>query len=420
MFPVISKIKTILVKNRKLLENFSYLSIIQVLNIFIPLISYPYLLITLGKDVYGLVVFAQAIVSYMGIIVDFGFKISATKNISIHRDNPKKIAEIVSNVLFIKLCLWMFSLGLLLLIVFIAPSLRENILLYIFSFSLLFNELIFPQWYFQGVERMKYITLITLISRILFLVSIFIFIREQNDYILVPLLNGGGIFLGACVGLYIMFKKEGILFVIPSYKNAKVYFKESMPLFLSNAVLALKDKFSVIFIGASLGMADVAIYDLSIKVMNLFMQPIDIVNATIYPKVAKEKNIPLMLKTAKFTFFGMLIIIGCFYPFIDFFISLLGASLDSAELYIKILLISPLLMVWSLAFARNGLIILNEYKIFNIGIFLTSAFYGFLIGLAFLFQLDKYLLSFVIITVLVYAFELLYRWLALRKLKIIS
>jgi len=356
----------------------------------------------------------------MGIIVDFGFKISATKNVSIHRDNPKKIAEIVSNVLFIKLCLWMLSLGLLLLIVFIVPSLRDNILLYIFSFSLLFNELIFPQWYFQGVERMKYITLITLISRVLFLVSIFIFIREQDDYLLVPLLNGGGIFLGACVGLYIMFKKEGIPFVIPSYKDAKIYFKESMPLFLSNAVLALKDKFSVIFIGASLGMADVAIYDLSIKVMNLFMQPIDIVNATIYPKVAKEKNIPLMLKTAKFTFFGMLIIIGCFYPFIDFFISLLGANLDSAELYIKILLISPLLMVWSLAFARNGLIILNEYKIFNIGIFLTSAFYGFLIGLAFLFQLDKYLLSFVIITVLVYAFELLYRWLALRKLKIIS
>jgi len=68
----------------------------------IPLLTYPYLIRVLGKETYGLVVFVQAIVAYMVILVGFGFNISATREISIHRENKEKLNEIVSSVLIVK------------------------------------------------------------------------------------------------------------------------------------------------------------------------------------------------------------------------------------------------------------------------------------------------------------------------------
>ena len=81
-----------------LIRNFSYLSLLQVFNLILPLIVYPYLIRVLGKETYGLVVFAQSLVFYLVILVGFGFNISATKEVSIHRNDSKKLGEIVSSV----------------------------------------------------------------------------------------------------------------------------------------------------------------------------------------------------------------------------------------------------------------------------------------------------------------------------------
>lgn len=72
-----------------LIRNFSYLSLLQVFNLILPLIVYPYLIRVLGKETYGLVVFAQSLVFYLVILVGFGFNISATKEVSIHRNDSK-------------------------------------------------------------------------------------------------------------------------------------------------------------------------------------------------------------------------------------------------------------------------------------------------------------------------------------------
>jgi PST family polysaccharide transporter len=91
-----------LVNNITLAKNIGYLSMIQVVNILIPLIIYPYLILTLGKEVFGLTVFVQTVISYLIILVNFGFNLSATREISIHRSNTIKLSEIVSSVFIIK------------------------------------------------------------------------------------------------------------------------------------------------------------------------------------------------------------------------------------------------------------------------------------------------------------------------------
>ena len=173
--------------HRSLIQNYSYLALIQIVNLAVTLATYPYLIRTLGKELFGLVVFAQAIVGYFVILVSFGFNISATKEISYHRDDKKKIEEILSSILLLKGCLFLFSLILLLITSFFIKEANGHLLLFFLSMFACFYEFIYPSWYFQGTEKMKEITIITLTSKLIFLALIFIFVKSKENYLLVPL-----------------------------------------------------------------------------------------------------------------------------------------------------------------------------------------------------------------------------------------
>ena len=93
----------------KLLANFTYLSLLEVIGLLLPLISYPYLIRTVGANYYGIVVFAQAIIAYIIIVVNFGFNVSATRRVSESRDNLLKIKQIYSSVVYSKLMLFLWQ-----------------------------------------------------------------------------------------------------------------------------------------------------------------------------------------------------------------------------------------------------------------------------------------------------------------------
>ena len=88
---IFSKIQQIGRSYKTLIHNFSYLSISKGFTILIPLVTLPYILNVLGKELYGLVVFSQAVVSYFVILVSFGFNTLAIEEISVNRDDKIKI-----------------------------------------------------------------------------------------------------------------------------------------------------------------------------------------------------------------------------------------------------------------------------------------------------------------------------------------
>lgn len=142
-----------LANNKKIIENFSYLSLLQILNMALPLLVFPYLIRVLGKDVYGLVIYAQAIVGYFVVLVNFGFNIIGTKEVSINRDRKNKLNKILSSIFIIKGGLFLFSCLTLLGLTFFLQEFKQYSLLLILTLWMCFNEFIFPVYYFQGIEK---------------------------------------------------------------------------------------------------------------------------------------------------------------------------------------------------------------------------------------------------------------------------
>ena len=154
------RIFQIIESKKVLFKNFTSLSILQISNYIFPIITLPYLVRVLGPEKYGLVNFATAFAAYFTIITDYGFNLSATQEISVNRENPNRISEIFSSVFTIKMLLFLFSSVIFSGIILFVPIFNENIILFVVTFFSVLGTALFPLWFYQGMERMKYILII--------------------------------------------------------------------------------------------------------------------------------------------------------------------------------------------------------------------------------------------------------------------
>jgi O-antigen/teichoic acid export membrane protein len=295
----VSSLKQIIKSNKTIIENFSYLSLLQVFNMVVPLFTYPYIINVLGIDIYGRIIFAQAFIGYFVILINFGFNISATKEVSIHRDNKEKLNEIVSSIFIIKFFLLLISVFSFIVIMHFTDLAENYELLFYITLYLCFIDWLFPIWYFQGIQKMKYITFINVISRTAFLVLIFVLIKKQEDYLFFPIINAIGGVISILASLFFIFYKDQIKFLIPAKPTLIFYFKESIPIFISNVSVNLYASSSKFIIGIFLGMNSVAFYDLAEKLITLLRAPQGILSQTIFPKISREKDIGFVKKVFK-------------------------------------------------------------------------------------------------------------------------
>lgn len=395
------KVKSIIVKNKILLENFSFLSVLQVSNLLIFLLIIPYLLRVLGKEVYGLVVFAQTIAIYFAILVNFGFTVTATRDISINRDSKERTSAIISTVLTIKFIFFVISLIILSLLVLLIPLLNQHPQIFFISMFYCLSETLFPIWYFQGIEKMKYIAIINIITRVCASLFIFLLVKQPADYLLVPLLLGAGTISGACIGLFIVFGKHQHKYVLTSFAQLKSSLRDNIPLFISNVSSQIYVNANKIIVGSFLGMKDVAIYDIADKIVNLLKVPVTLVGQTLFPRVSRDKDLRFVKLSMGFVFIFFVLVYSAVFIFANTIILLFsGTANPSAANLLRILAVSLLPICLGLFYAE--LILIPFGKLNDYARMRTYSLFVYLLSIGILIKMNLiglYQLAIVIIVV---------------------
>lgn len=333
--------------NRKrLTENFLSLSVLQGLNYLLPLITLPYLVRILGPDKYGLVAFAQAFIAYFGIITDYGFNLSATREISIQRENKKKISEIFSSVMIIKVGLLFLSFIIMNIIIFSFQKFRQEWLLYYLTFGMVLGQVLFPVWFFQGMERMKYITYLNITARLIFTVAIFVFIHQASDYIYVPFLNFMGSLVAGVLSLWIVFRNFNVNFKLPSVADIKHQLREGWHIFISQAAISGYTSSRLFAVGLFTDNTITGYYAIAEKLMSVVQTfPLASLVQSLYPRLSniysesKERARNLMNRFQNLT--TIIYLIGL--PII-YFLAPLVVKVIAGEPYPEVILAFRLLL----------------------------------------------------------------------------
>jgi PST family polysaccharide transporter len=302
-----------------LVQNFFSLSVLNALNYIFPIVLVPYLTRKLGVEKYGLYIFAFSIINYFVLIVRFGFDFSATKQVALNRNDREKLNELFSSILVIRLMLSFLSFAIILALIQFIPKFSEDKVLYFYGIGIFFGISLTPTWFFLGMEKMKFITIINFFIRIVLVGLVVIFIKDANDYRLVLLFNSISFFLGGILSLLISFKIFRINFIYPSFRVIKYHFLDGWHLFLSTIGVNFYRESNVIILGFIAGYKYVGIYAAAEKLIKAIQSlTIPIVN-TLFPYFGRKLSDGN--KASEFLRFNK---IGKYYIILIFFIAVIS------------------------------------------------------------------------------------------------
>jgi O-antigen/teichoic acid export membrane protein len=353
-----NSLKENFLKNKILVENFTFLSVLQITNLILFLITVPYLFRVLGSQNYGLIVFAQTIAFYFSIFINFGFNLTATRDISVFRNDTEKISEIVSSVLIIKIIFFLLSLSVMIILTQVITELKDLMELFLLSMLACLSEALFPVWYFQGVEKMKYITFINVTTRILAAVLVFILIDSKEEYLVYPLLIGSGTVTGAIFALAVVFRKHRIVFRFQPFTVIRHYFNENILYFLSNVSTQIYINANKIIIGSFLGMKEVAYYDVAEKVINMVKVPFLLLGQTLFPKVARDRNLSFLQRIMTYMIISALVVISAIFVLSDPIVLFFSGSSNPGSISIMRILSLSLIPI-SVSICYGDLFLVN-------------------------------------------------------------
>lgn len=280
-----------------LLKNTILLYILQFSSQFFALITIPYQTRILGPEIYGRIGFIMSIMMYVQLILDFGFLLSATAKVSLHRDDPTYLNKIYTIVLLTKIILSVVLVIPIIFIGYIVPRLHSDILLlYIFYIAYVINALS-PDFFYRGIENMKVITVRTLFIKFLFTIFIFIFLKSPSDYYAVPVLTLIGNLM-ALISILIYTKKEyHIKMVYVTRREIIIEIKETLPFFISRIASTLYTATNTFVLGIYYPIGPVVGYytstDKLVSAVKGFVSP---VADSLYPYMMKKKDFKLIKK----------------------------------------------------------------------------------------------------------------------------
>lgn len=409
-----------LANNMTIVQNTGYLTIIEFVHLLLPFVALPYVLRTIGVEKYGMVAFAQTIVSYFTIVINYGLDVYAVKEVAVNRDDKRKLNDIVSTVISVKAILFILSFCFFMLGFVFVPFMKQHVFLMFCTLGPWLLEILFPIWFFQGIEKMKYVTIVNCLSLLFYTITVFIFVRQESDYEFVALLQSSGQFIAGMVAFYCLLNIEKVRPHMPQLQMVKHVFKQSFSFWLSRVSSVFNMNLAKTVSGLVLSMESVAAFDLAQKIVNAILIPTRMLNKAAYPHIARTQN---KYFATKFLFIVSLIAFSlslatCLLaPFIIEFFS--GHRIQEAIDILRILCIFSFTTSIVICIGGCMLVSFGYPKPFNQSVIYSTFFLCFIYALFYLFNVQTSL-AFAFALVMTDLFVLSYRAYYCRKYGLFS
>ncbi|MGE5848175.1 MAG: oligosaccharide flippase family protein, partial [Ignavibacteria bacterium] len=219
---------------KKIFRNFFSLNLVQLSNIIFPLVILPYVVRVIGVEKFGLISFVQSFIMYFVIISDYGFNLAGTREISVNRNDAGRLSEIFSAVLLVKIFIGILCVSVVSILVCTFDIFKANWMLYMISTGIIFGSILFPQWLFQGMEKMELIPAVNIPVKIVQLLLIFLIVKQEEDYILYLFLLSAAQLVIGIFGLITAVQIAKVKPVFPSIDKMKQQLKNGFKYFPVN------------------------------------------------------------------------------------------------------------------------------------------------------------------------------------------
>lgn len=359
-------------KTKQVYSNIIALFFVQFANYVAPILVLPYLTRILGVDGYGSIVLAMSICSVSLILTDYGFNLSASYWISKNRDDKDEVSRYIGAVFIIKILLVLIWLGCFKLFSingFI--SIIDNDMFNWIVFNVL-AQTFQAVWFFQGIEKMKNVTIFMVIAKISYLFMIFLFIRSPGQEVDVLTCLSFSNLLSAVISIYLMLK-TGYRIKTPNIKMIIYAFKCSSEFFLSRAAVGIYTSASTLIVGSFAGVQQAAFYSCAEKLYQAGQGIMSPVSQALFPYLSRTGDKKILYKCI-----GMLsipLMIGCFICGIyskEILGLFYGNEFTSANLVLEIFLACSVITFISINFGYPAFSIIGRLDLANKSVFVAA------------------------------------------------
>ncbi len=268
-------------------KNIISLYLLQISYYVLPLITVPYLVRVLGPEKFGLVAFGQSLITFFVLFVNYGFDLTATREISVKRKSNKDVSVISCSVWIAKLLLGLIGLSVLLLLIRFVPKMNQNSVLLLILFGIAVGNMLFPNWLFLGLERMKAISVINMSMRAVTTAGVFILIRNPDDYLIYAgLLSFQWVFAGI-LGIVFAIVRLKIRISVPKSHEVTQVLSKGWTLFLSNIAQSIYYSGNSFILGMLTNYTVVGYYSAAEKITLSLLGLFRPVALAVYPRLSR-------------------------------------------------------------------------------------------------------------------------------------
>lgn len=270
----------------KLIRNFGALMTLQVGNYLIPLLLVPYLLRTLGIELFGIWMFALAFVIFARVCVSYGFDLTATRQAALAGADAEQLSQLLANVIAVRLAIWTICLVVLIICTLLVSAMEEVQTLILIAMVILVGEAIFPVWLFQGRETMSTITQFRLGGKLANLFLTVLLVRSPDDLLLVPLLEALTSLMAGALAFWFAMRRFGLRLRRPAMRSALLQVREGGSIFAATMAVQLYTTLNTILLGFLFGPASVSAYVVAEKIYSAFRGLLSPFIQAVFPGMA--------------------------------------------------------------------------------------------------------------------------------------